>query len=390
MLNSKAEALDYSSLNLKIAAVRGFALSSPYSFGNNLGQPMGVKSVGFIEVESEDGTIGLGETYAGVYAPELIEPVAKFLAEFVIGLDISDDQIPERLEQIPFLGREGLVRSVASGLEIALWDLRGKLLDTPVFRLLGGTNSVEVYSSGGSAASSKEEVVTDVQVSLDRGFSSFKMRVGLQAWEIDQARVAAAHGALGGGELMVDAIMGTLRPPWTEDFARARAKDLEPFKLRWLEEPLFPDDFSGMARLREGTSIPIAAGEAFTSQSDFKMLVDCNAIDVMQFDATHAGGITASIAIEEKARRKGLDRAAHVWGSAAAISANATVSSAAGGVPIVEVPLAKLNLTDQMWIDPPVIKDGRMLLPEVPGLGISLTESTKDKFMMVPGSGYKL
>lgn len=351
---------------------------------------MGVKSVGFIEVESEDGTIGLGETYAGVYAPELIEPVAKFLAEFVIGLDISDDQIPERLEQIPFLGREGLVRSVASGLEIALWDLRGKLLDTPVFRLLGGTNSVEVYSSGGSAASSKEEVVTDVQVSLDRGFSSFKMRVGLQAWEIDQARVAAAHGALGGGELMVDAIMGTLRPPWTEDFARARAKDLEPFKLRWLEEPLFPDDFSGMARLREGTSIPIAAGEAFTSQSDFKMLVDCNAIDVMQFDATHAGGITASIAIEEKARRKGLDRAAHVWGSAAAISANATVSSAAGGVPIVEVPLAKLNLTDQMWIDPPVIKDGRMLLPEAPGLGISLTESTKDKFMMVPGSGYKL
>lgn len=382
--------MDYSALDLKIKAVRGFSLSSPYFFGPNLGQPKGVKSVGFVEVELEDGSIGIGETYAGVYAPELVGGVAAFISNYVRGMSIGDDVLATRLEEIPFLGREGLVRSVSSALEIAVWDLRGKALGVPVFELLEGSDSVTAYSSGGSAAAQMDEVAREADVSLTKGFAAFKMRVGLQEWSKDIARVSVASERMGIGNVMIDAIMGTLRPAWSARLAISRAKDLEPVRPRWLEEPVFPGDFESLRQVKESANIPIAAGESYTARSDFDRVMSSGSVDIIQFDATHAGGILPCVSLAKQAQNSNLSSAVHVWGSAAAIASNAAVASVGQGEVLLEVPLAKLSLTDAMWIESPAVNGGKFLLPRTPGLGIRVDDEIKEQFRFVPGSGYKL
>ena len=214
-------------IDAKIKTVRGFALSSPYGKGQSFGQPKSVKSVGFVEIVTDSRVKGIGETYAGVYAPELIAPSVKYFEPFLVGRKVGDQTIVQQLAQTPFIGRNGLLRSVTSAIDIALWDLRGKLLGKPVYHLLGGSNrAIRPYASGGSVVLSPSEIQQDVKALLVQGFDAYKMRVGRQSWVSDLKRVAAARETLGERMLMVDAIMGTLRPPWDAKTATGKARDL--------------------------------------------------------------------------------------------------------------------------------------------------------------------
>ena len=382
--------MDFASIDTKIVELNGFALSSPYQFGPNLGQPAGVKSTGFIELVAEDGTVGVGETYVGVYSPELLKPVAEFLSKFVIGTPVGSANTIENLRELPFVGRDGLIRSIASGVEIALWDLRGKMLGQPVWRLLQGKRSVQGYASGGSAASDKQALLNDIELARSMDFPHFKMRAGWQDWDTDLSRIAMAVDNLVGKSLMVDFIMGTLRPPWTLQEAKSKLRQLEDLPIYWAEEPLFPDDFSGYSALRTVSKIPIAAGEAFSSRSDYDSLLNSNCIDILQFDATHSGGISECISLAKKAMELNLASAVHVWGSAVAIAANTALAGAGPGVDFVEVPIASLDINHHLWVDPPQTSNGQVTLSDAPGLGVSLTRSTKELFPLVPGSGYSL
>jgi len=189
---------------------------------------------------------------------------------------------------------------------------------------------------------------------------------------------------------MVDFIMGTLRPPWTPQEAMSKLSTLESLPIFWAEEPLFPDDFSGYAALRSASNIPIAAGEAFSSRSDYDSLLNLNCVDVVQFDATHSGGIWECISLAKKAMDLDLASAVHVWGSAVAIAANTALASAGPGIEFVEVPISSLAINDHLWVDPPQISNGQVIPSEAPGLGVSLTRKTKELFPLIPGSGYSL
>tara|TARA_B110000305_G_scaffold182711_1_gene202880 strand:- start:5304 stop:6482 length:1179 start_codon:yes stop_codon:yes gene_type:complete len=382
----------YQAIDLRIKKVRGFSLSSPYGSGKVLGQSAGLKSIGFIEVTTESGLTGIGETYAGVYAPELVQPVAEFLAEFVIGRTVGDDNIISSLAEIPFIGRNGLLRSVASAIDIALWDLRGKVLGLPIHKLLGLQHHEEVgvYASSGSAALSPKEIEEDVKTILSQGHTAYKMRVGYQDWATDLRRVDAARRNLGAADLMVDAIMGTLRPSWDAATAISRASDLEQYGLRWLEEPVAPDDIAGLAEVRQRCRIPIAAGEAYSGSSEYRTLLDASAVDVLQFDATHSGGISACLSLGAEAKIRKLDSAVHVWGSAAAISANASLALACQAVSVLEIPMVYLEITEKMWIEPPSIISGVYRPSQSPGLGVELPDSLKNDYKLVPSSGYRL
>ena len=382
----------YKKIDEHIRRVEGFALSSPYGSGKSLGQPLGVKSVGLVKVYSDSGEYGLGETYSGVYAPELIEPIVNFLESYLIGRLVGDDLIFDDINNIPFIGGSGLLQSVFSAVEIAIWDLRGKILQVPTSKLINKNSreSIPLYASSGSVIFTADEILADVEDILNLGYTAYKMRIGYQRWDIDLKRVESARKIFGSNDLMVDAIMGTIRPAWTSKKAISCAKDLIDFNLKWLEEPVHPQDMKGLAEVCHSKIVPIAAGEAYSGNRDYQTIFSMKAVDILQFDATHSGGIFSCVELAKKAELLKLDSALHVWGSAVAIAANVQVALAAKSIDILEMPMVSLELTEEMWVEPPVIKDGIWHCSNLPGLGVTLDDSLMHKYKFQPNSGYRL
>ena len=381
----------YNDIDVRITEVEGFSLSSPYGLGDSFGQPKGVKSIGLVRIHTDIGVTGLGETYAGVYSPALIKPIVDFLKDFIIGKKVGSDDVIENLSKIPFIGRNGLLNGISSAIEIALWDVRGKLLNEPVSKLINNSlprNAIPVYASGGSVVFSPEQIEDDVEKILQLEFSAYKMRIGYQDWNIDLKRINVARRVLKGNKLMVDAIMGTLSPPWSTDIALDKVKSMEQYNIFWLEEPLHPDNINGLSQLRKQSKIPIAAGEAYSGHGEYQSLLDQEAVDFLQFDATFSGGILPCVKLAAEANRRSLKSAVHVWGSAVAISSNALVALSSNHVDYLEIPMVTLEINKEMWVSQPTIKDGRWVASDIPGLGVELEESTKNRYKLVPGSGY--
>ena len=382
----------YKQIDERIKKIEGFSLSSPYGKGESLGQPLGVKSVGLVRVYTDSGVYGLGETYSGVYAPELIQPIVSFLENYLVGRLIGDDLIFNCIKEIPFIGRNGILQSVFSAIEIAIWDARGKILEVPSSQLISKNcrKEIPLYASSGTVVFSPNEIIEDVENILNLGYTAYKMRVGYQKWETDIERVENARNALDCNDLMVDAIMGTLRPAWNADKAISRAKDLADFNLRWLEEPVHPENIKGLAEVCHSGVIPIAAGEAYSGNGEYQAILDLQAVNILQFDATHSGGILTCIELAKKAEAMKLDSALHVWGSAIAIAANAQVALATQTINILEIPMVSLELTEKMWVEPPKIKNGVWHASDAPGLGVMLDDTLIHKYKLKPNSGYKL
>ena len=382
----------YKQIDERIKKVEGFALSSPYGKGESLGQSLGVKSVGLVKVYTESGVYGLGETYSGVYAPELIQPIVNFLESYLVGRLIGDDLIFDDIKNIPFIGGNGILQSVFSAIEIAIWDVRGKILEVPTSQLINKNSrkSIPLYASSGTVIFTSDEIIADVENILNLGYTAYKMRVGYQDWNADIKRVENARNTFGNNDLMVDAIMGTLRPAWSADKAISRAKDLVDFNLRWLEEPVHPENIKGLAEVCHSKLVPIAAGEAYSGNGEYQTILDLKAVDILQFDATHSGGILSCVELARKAELMKLDSALHVWGSAVAIAANTQIALTAPSIDILEIPMVSLELTEKMWIEPPIIKDGIWYSSDAPGLGVTLDDSLMHKYKLQPNSGYRL
>ena len=383
---------NYKDLDIYIKDIKGFSLSSPYGDGKSLGQPLGLKSVGFVQVISNSGISGLGETYAGVYSPELISPVVEFLKNYLIGKKIADTNICKFLSSIPFIARNGLIQSIISAIDIAIWDLRGKILELPCYKILNSfsQNKIKTYASSGTAVFSPQEIREDVNYILEKGFMSYKMRVGIQDWKNDIERVSVARKMLKKNELMVDSIMGTINPPWSEKQAIKCAKDLLSFDLAWLEEPVHPENLSGLEKVSKSKIVPIAAGEAYNGRTEYDLIIAKEAVDILQFDATHSGGISFCIDLAKKSKIKKIRNAVHVWGSAVAISSNASLALSSDNIEILEIPMVSLEITDQMWVEKPKFKDGFFFPSDAPGLGVEISRELCEKYPMRKGSGYRL
>jgi len=296
------------------------------------------------------------------------------------------------VNNIPFVGGGGIIQSIISAIEIALWDLRGKILDKPVYKILTNhfRRTIPVYASSGTAAFSPDEIKKDVNKVIDLGYSAYKMRVGYQDWKTDIQRVNSARNELINKDLMVDAIMGTIRPAWGAYTAINKAKDLQEFKLRWLEEPTLPENIQDLVKVKNKNILPIAAGEAYTSKKDFESIFYFKAVDILQFDATHSGGIKFCIDLGEKAHSSKIDSALHVWGSAVAINANAQVALAQKSISILEIPMVELELTEKMWIEKPTINNGEFFPSNAPGLGVDINEKLMQEYAFRENSGYRI
>ncbi len=267
----------------------------------------------------------------------------------------------------PILGRRGLTVSAISGVDMALWDLLGRSLDVPVVDLWGGPcrPDMALYASGGWA--DVDGIGAELGTYVAAGFGAVKMRVGVIDGTVDAsvARVAAAREALGAGvELMVDA-HGTYSVAEAKRFAAG----VEPFAVRWFEEPVSADDRRGLAEVRASTQVAIAAGESEFTRFDFRDLVDHRAVDVLQPDLAICGGPTEGRRIAALAEAHQLELAPHCWGSALSFSAGVSLAFASPAATVIEYSLGANPLLHDLP-DEPVIDDPEaMRATEAPAEG---------------------
>ena len=376
---------------MKITAVRAAWLRAPIPAERRHTSDFGVNdsfNTCLVEIDTDAGLTGLGEAKVGVgnlgnYAA-LVTLIQAELAPVLIGRDSRDvtalweaiyngsraHYVAAHGRTFPIVGRRGITISALSGIDIALWDLLGKAVGQPVWRLLGGRlrERIPAYASGGWAPVGG--VGKQLRQYVERGHRAVKMRVGLQDASVDDsaARVREARQTLGPGVgLMVDA-HGT----WSVREAQRFARKVADCDLGWLEEPVSPDNAAGQAEVRAATDIPIAAGETEQTRFAFRDLIEARAVDVLQPDVAIAGGITETLRICALAATHGLTVAPHLWGGAVLFASGLHLAVATPCVTTLEFSRGENPLLNDLVEEPFDLVDGYVLAPDRPGLGLTL------------------
>jgi L-alanine-DL-glutamate epimerase-like enolase superfamily enzyme len=268
-----------------------------------------------------------------------------------------------------YSGRGGLVSFAIAAVDVALWDLRGRRFDEPLWRLLGGHDrSVRAYAGNIDLNFPKRELLAGVQRSLDAGYRSIKMRLGKPSLREDLDRVAAVRDLIGNDiELMTDA-----NEAWRTDQALRAFHALREFDLVWIEEPIRPDDYAGYAHLRAQGAVPIAAGENLHTLAEFTSLISAGGVDFPEPDLTTCGGITPWMKIAHLAQAHGLPVTSH-----GAHELHVHLLAAVPNAAYLEVHAFGLQ---QFMAQPLEMKQGMAIAPERPGHGIDFDWERLDAF----------
>ncbi|MBC2664921.1 L-rhamnonate dehydratase [Novosphingobium flavum] len=337
-----------------------------------------------VEVETDEGLIGLGNVaLAPSVAKQIVE---RYLAPLVIGHDPFDYEfLWQRMYRSTHAwGRKGVGMAAISAVDLAIWDLMGKAVNKPVFKLLGGRvkDKIRCYASK-LYAGPIDEMQAEAQRYVDEGFDAMKMRFGYgpadgpAGMRENLKRVEAVREVIGyDRDLMLECYMG-----WDLDYARRMLPKLEQFEPRWLEEPVIADDIDGYAALSRMTSIPISGGEHEFTSYGFRQLLDKEAVAVIQYDTNRVGGITAARKINALAEVYGVPVIPH---AGQMHNYHLTMSSLAS--PMAEYfPKHDVEVGNELFYyifnGDPKAEGGWLDLDEdVPGLGLTLSDEHLDDF----------
>jgi L-alanine-DL-glutamate epimerase-like enolase superfamily enzyme len=267
-------------------------------------------------------------------------------------------------------------------LEVALWDLMGKLRDEPLWLMLGGeSDRVRVYASTGARVTNEERVASARRLT-DEGFPAIKLRFYHQDPADDIAVVRAVRDAVGSNvELLVDANQAwrmphDTSPSWTLETALNVARALSDLGVYWLEEPLHRHDYEGLARLRQEGGVRIAGGEGARELGELREYVRHGPLDVYQPDVAWSTGVTNARRIAAEAKAAGAMYTPHTWGDGLVLLANLHVAAACSNAPFVEyaydLPWWTPERRDFMLPAPVVAREGCVDLGEAPGLGVTI------------------
>ena len=323
----------------------------------------------FAEIETASGVEGLGFSYAkraggpGLYAH------AKEIAAELVGADPSD--IGRLWRKLVWagasVGRSGLSTQAIAAFDIALWDLKARRAGLPLAKLLGAyRDSVPCYNtSGGFLSAPLATVLDNADDALARGVGGIKIKVGQPDASADLQRVRAVRRHLGDSvPLMIDA-----NQQWDRATARRFGRRMEEYDLVWIEEPLDAYDVEGHAQLTATLDTPIASGEMLTSVAEHARMIEAGAVDYSQPDAPRVGGITPFLKVLGLAEHKGLSVAPHF-----AMEIHVHLSAAFPGQTWVE----HFEWLEPLFNERIDICDGRMLVPDRPGLGLSLSDRSAE------------
>ncbi len=340
-----------------------------------------------VEVFTDDGLVGIGNA---ALAPQVTKQVIDlYLKPLLIGRDPWDIEFlwQNMYRKTMAFGRKGIGMVAISAIDIALWDILGKSAKQPVYRLLGGRTKprIPVYASRLYSVE-LSELAAEAKRYKKEGYKAMKLRFG---WgPVDGAAgmqrnldlVHTVREAVGDGiDVMADAYMG-----WTLDYAKRMLPLLEPFHLRWLEEPVIPDDIDGYAELKSYGRIPIAGGEHEFTAYGFRDLLEARALDYIQFDTNRVGGITQARKIAALAEAYSVPVIPHAGQTHNYHVVMASLNSPmAEYFPVVDVEVGN-ELFWYIFNGEPKAKDGFVDLDEsVPGLGLTVNEAALEKFEVV-------
>jgi L-alanine-DL-glutamate epimerase-like enolase superfamily enzyme len=271
-------------------------------------------------------------------------------------------------------------------LDLALWDLAGKITGQPVWKLVGGlSNRVRAYASSGTLRS-PEALADAAEAYLALGFRALKIRFHRGDWRADIRALEAVRARVGHRlDLMVDCNQGWRMSwdgyaPWTLKDALAVARELERLGVFWMEEPLFRADRDGMRRLRDRVDIRIAGGEMTRELYEIRDIIQDGALDIIQPDAALVGGITGLRRLAHMAQENGLVFTPHTWTNGMGVVANAHLTAGCADAPFLEFPFDPPEWStarrDFMMATPfEVDADGWIVLSEAPGMGYALDEA---------------
>ncbi len=391
---------------MKIKDIRTTLLTGPSTNDPFLREARKVRSAAFIEVIT-DGPTGIGETYAGYFFPETVPTIVDFFKPILLNQTVDD--IPELWRRMYHCGnfwcRVGLGAIVLTGIEAALWDLKGKLLGQPVHALLGGAKHERLpcYATGGPSNYPKERLAQKIDHYFSLGFRGLKVGAGCyspdKGWympktpeeaadfEGDKASFMRAHA---GKEawIMMDGHMGNnATTTWSLDVATSVMRAVEPANLFFYEEPLHYTDPDGYSELCRRSKIPIAGGECLTTASEWHSFVKQNCFDIGQPDASFNGGLGEFLKVATMLSERGRQIATHAWGAGGCFMQNLHAGFAARNTAILEIPPDYAGLHSDIIDGGFRLHDGYALPPDRPGLGIVLTDEIRRRYPFKPGSG---
>jgi L-alanine-DL-glutamate epimerase-like enolase superfamily enzyme len=314
-----------------------------------------------VRVETEDGLVGWGEAFGHAAIPSTRAALDTIVAPLVVGRDADDIDGLSRsiLHAVHLLGRNGPFVYAYSGIEIALWDIRGKRAGKPLHALLGdkgkGRNELDAYASLLWYAET-DVVAKNTAAACARGYRYIKLH------QVSRKDVLAAKAVANGARIMLD-----VNCAWSVEEARQIAQSLRGDDLLWLEEPVYPpEDSHGLAKVRMD-GIAIAAGENTAGVFGFRSLIDAGAIDIAQPSVTKIGGIGETMRVIALGKERGVQVTPHCPYFGAGFLASIHIIAGAIDKPLVEVLWLDMEANPfDPWVKP---VDGRVKVPQGPGLG---------------------
>jgi D-galactarolactone cycloisomerase len=372
---------------MRIAAVKAHCLEAPIEQTFGFSQAWVDRRVGLIvEVTTEDGLTGWGESYG---PPGPIAAVIETFRPWLVGRDArATDAIWEDLyNRLRDHGQKGVVVQALSGVDIALWDLKGKHFGVPVHVLLGGPlrTSVPIYATGlyRPPDSDMGALAAEAEGYVGQGIGAMKVKVGF-GLDYDIKAVATVRRAIGAHvRLFMDANHGYDRVA-----AIRLAHAVAEHDIGWFEEPVPPEDLDGYCAVRAATDIPVAGGECEFTRYGFRHLMQSGAVDILQPDTCAAGGLSECKKIADMAVAFGLRYYPHVWGTgiaqAAALHLLAVLPNTPPALNAPE-PLLEFDLTEHPFrhaiLEAPITPEqGRVAVPDGPGLGVAVDRDALARF----------
>ena len=357
-----------------------------------------------VEIETDTGLVGLGEAgSAGGPLASTQVVVEQELKPMLVGEDpLRIEYLWQKMFQRSRQhGRRGIVMHAISGIDIALWDLVGKVAKLPLYRLFGAyCDRVEAYASGGFYQEGKDiaKLIEEAETAVAQGYRAMKMKIGrnpstqtnlrgmlahhdlcVVSPEEDLARVEAVRQAIGPeAKLMVD-----INCAWSPAMAIRMGQAMQPYNLYWIEEPVATDDIAGSAEVARALGTAIAGYETEVGLYGFRELITRGAVDIVQPDIAWAGGFTECRRIAALAQAYNLMVAPHAFSSAITLVASMHLLASIPNGLILEFDQNPHALRQELLIEPiRADRDGCVTLPDRPGLGVELDPDAVERYRL--------
>lgn len=342
---------------------------------------VGRRNLCFVKVLTDEGLYGIGEAYS-VGPDEATANVVHYFTDWVRGLDPLDiEGIWQRIYLSSRFPGGSVVLSALSGIDQALWDLKGRALGTPAYQLLGGRcrDRIRVYQNPGGATP-EETAENALRLQEEHGFAAFKTNPLPRhhhelSWPMTlqevEAKMALLRDRLGYGvDIALDPHAQILEPVKAVELCEVVA----PFRPMFVEEPLRPENMDAMAQVRSKSSVPIATGEMLYTKWEFRDLLKLQAADIIQPDICVCGGVTEMKKISALAEAEYVTVAPHNPMGPVATAVNAQFAATAPNFLILEYHVDTESPRRDLVQQPYEMVDGYLVLPEAPGFGIELNE----------------